>query len=58
MGAIDVRFAKERGVTVTNTPGMFDDEVADVALGYLILLARQLHRVDAVDRTGADRCPA
>lgn len=45
--AIDVRHADQRGIAVTNTPGMFDDEVADVALGYLILLARHLHRIHA-----------
>jgi D-3-phosphoglycerate dehydrogenase len=43
---IDERAAAERGITVTNTPGMFDDEVADVAMAYVTMLARRLHLVD------------
>jgi D-3-phosphoglycerate dehydrogenase len=43
---IDHRAAAERGITVTNTPGMFDDEVADVAMAYVTMLARGLHLVD------------
>lgn len=43
---IDLSAARELGIRVTNTPGMFGDEVADVVIGYLILLARLLHRTD------------
>jgi D-3-phosphoglycerate dehydrogenase len=49
---IDLGAAAELGIRVTNTPGMFGDEVADVVIGYLILLARQLHRIDERVRTG------
>jgi D-3-phosphoglycerate dehydrogenase len=56
--AIDVGYARGQGISVTNTPGMFDDEVADVALGYLLLLARQLHRIDADVRAGRWSKPA
>jgi len=49
---IDLDAARARGVRVTNTPGTFADEVADVAVGYLVLLARQLHRIDAGVRSG------
>jgi D-3-phosphoglycerate dehydrogenase len=49
---IDVAAASERGVKVTNTPNVFGDEVADVVIGYLILLARQLHLVDGAVRGG------
>ena len=45
---IDLEAAAELGIRVTNTPGTFGDEVADVVIGYLVLLARQLHRTDAV----------
>jgi D-3-phosphoglycerate dehydrogenase len=50
---IDLGAARARGVLVTNTPGTFANEVADVVIGYLVLLARQLHRVDAGVRSGA-----
>jgi len=49
---IDLRAAAQAGIRVTNTPGMFGDEVADVVIGYLILLARQLHRIDERVRSG------
>lgn len=50
--AIDVAAAAELGIRVTNTPGMFGNEVADVVIGYLVLLARQLHRMDSRVRAG------
>jgi phosphoglycerate dehydrogenase-like enzyme len=43
---IDLAVAAARGITVTNTPGVFDDEVADVAVGYIVMLARHLHLID------------
>lgn len=49
---IDLQAAAELGIRVTNTPGMFGDEVADVVIGYLVLLARQLHRTDREVRGG------
>ena len=49
---IDLAAARERGVKVTNTPNVFGGEVADVVIGYLILLARQLHLVDGAVRGG------
>lgn len=50
--AIDLAAAAELGIRVTNTPGMFGDEVADVVIGYLVMLARHLHRTDAAVRAG------
>jgi len=49
---IDVEAARALGITVVNTPAVFGGEVADVALGYVVMLARQLHRIDASVRTG------
>jgi D-3-phosphoglycerate dehydrogenase len=43
---IDEDVAKEEGIAVYNTPGAFADEVADVVLGYAIMLTRELHHVD------------
>lgn len=42
---IDKVAAAEFGIPVTNTPNVFGDEVADVALGYVLILARQFHRI-------------
>lgn len=55
---IDLDAARELGILVTNTPGMFGDEVADVALGYLLMLARQLHVIDREVRAGHWSKPA
>lgn len=49
---IDWVAATDVGIAVTNTPGVFDAEVADVAVGYLILLTRNLHRIDTGVRGG------
>jgi D-3-phosphoglycerate dehydrogenase len=49
---IDFEAAREHGIRVTNTPGVFGDDVADLAAGYLVMLARQLHRIDASVRSG------
>jgi len=49
---IDIQAAEALGITVVNTPGVFGGEVADVALGYVVMLARQLHRIDASVRAG------
>ncbi len=49
---IDLAAARRLDIPVLNTPAVFGDEVADVAIGYVILLARQLHRIDAGVRAG------
>ena len=55
---IDTEAARTLGIRVTNTPGMFGDEVADVVIGYLVMLARSLHVVDAELRAGRWAKPA
>jgi len=50
--SIDRQTAESLGILVTNTAGVFDDEVADTAIGYVLLLARQLHQIDARVRAG------
>lgn len=49
---VDFDACKEFGIPVTNTPGMFGNEVADVALGYLLSLSRHLHLIDRDVRSG------
>lgn len=43
---------KNYNIPIQNTPGMFNDEVADVAIGYLISLARDLTYIDKEVRNG------
>jgi D-3-phosphoglycerate dehydrogenase / 2-oxoglutarate reductase len=50
--AIDLEAAARLGIRVTNTPAVFGDDVADVAAGYLVLLARRLHLIDRSVREG------
>lgn len=50
--AIDVEYAETHGIRVLNTPGVFGHELADYALGYLLLLARRQHEVDREVRSG------
>ncbi len=49
---IDRPAADELGIVVRNTPGMFDDEVADVTMAYVIGLARHLHLIHVGIRDG------
>lgn len=50
--AIDLEAARRLGIRASNTPGLLAEEVADVVSGYLVLLARKLHRIDAALREG------
>ena len=50
--AIDRVAAEELGITVLNTPGVFGEELADYAMGYLHLLARRQHEVNEKVKTG------
>jgi lactate dehydrogenase-like 2-hydroxyacid dehydrogenase len=49
---IDAAAAAERGVVVTNTPGVLDDEVADTALGLLLMTVRELPQAERYLREG------
>jgi D-3-phosphoglycerate dehydrogenase len=53
LDGIDLAAAAVLGIRVTNTPDTFGEEVADVAIGYLIMLARHLHLIDRSVRSGA-----
>ena len=49
---VDFDAARELGLPVTNTPGMFGDEVADVAMSYVVGLARETFQIDRLVRAG------
>lgn len=44
---VDFAACKELGIPIINTPNMFGGEVADVAIGYLIGLARQTFYINS-----------
>jgi hydroxypyruvate reductase len=49
---VDVAAAKERGIPVTHTPGVLDDEVADLAIGLMLSVARRIPLADRYVREG------
>jgi glyoxylate reductase len=49
---VDVEAANERGVIVTNTPGVLDETTADVAFMLLLAAARRLGESERVLRAG------
>jgi len=49
---VDFRAAQALGIPISNTPGMFGREVADVALGYVIALARETFFIDREVKQG------
>lgn len=49
---IDVAAAKARGVVVTHTPDVLNDDVADLAIALMLAWARQIPRADRFVRSG------
>ena len=49
---VDVAAAKARGVTVTHTPNVLNDDVADLAIGLMLCAARQLPAAERYVRSG------
>jgi len=50
--SIDVATATARGVKVTNTPDVLNDDVADLAVAMLIMQAREMERASRWARSG------
>jgi len=49
---IDVLGAAARGIPVTNTPGVLNDDVADLAIALMVMTARRLAAADKYVRDG------
>lgn len=49
---VDFAACKVLGIPITNTPNMFGAEVADIAMGYVIALARETFQIDDGIRQG------
>ncbi|AJK48417.1 2-hydroxyacid dehydrogenase [Burkholderia plantarii] len=50
--AVDLAYARERGLHVSTTPGVLTDDVADLAIGLLLSVCRGLCQGDAQVRAG------
>lgn len=55
---VDFAACKDLGIPVINTPQMFGGEVADIAVAYVVGLARQLFEIDRGVRAGGWPKPA
>ncbi|WP_165071104.1 2-hydroxyacid dehydrogenase [Paludisphaera rhizosphaerae] len=51
--AVDLAYARERGIVVANTPDVLTEDVADLALVLLLAAGREIVAGDAHVRTGA-----
>lgn len=49
---IDVDACEKYNIKFTNTPGMFGDTVADIAIAYLLCLSREIVQIDRSVREG------
>lgn len=49
---IDVQAAKERGVTITNTPGVLTDSVAEYAMSMICTVSKRIAEGDRFTRAG------
>lgn len=50
--SIDVQEAARRGIVVTNTPDVLTDDVADIAIGLLLMVVRELPQSERYLREG------
>ena len=55
---VDFQACKDLGIPISNTPGMFGREVADIALGYEVALARETFAIDRGVKAGEWLKPA
>ncbi len=53
LDAVDLHLARALGIAVTNTPGVLNDDVADLALGLMLAVARKIPAGETHVRSGA-----
>ncbi|WP_438752333.1 2-hydroxyacid dehydrogenase [Pararhizobium sp. O133] len=51
--AIDLKFARDNNIRITNTPGVLTEDVADLGMALMLAAARQLPAGDAFVRDGS-----
>jgi len=52
VGHIDLKAARDRGITVTNTPGVLTEDTADMAMALILAAPRRLIEGDKLVRSG------
>ncbi len=50
--SVDVEYAQSRSIRITNTPGVLDEDVADLILGLMLGVCRRIAHADRFVRTG------
>lgn len=55
---VDFAACKRLNIPIANTPGMFGKEVADIAVSYVVALARQTYTIDREVKSGRWAKPA
>ncbi|MHA6719511.1 2-hydroxyacid dehydrogenase [Sphingomonas sp. RS6] len=55
VGHIDLKAARERGILITNTPGVLTDDTADMAMALILAVPRRLVEGDKLVRAGGWR---
>ena len=50
--AVDAAYARSKNVVVTNTPDVLNEEVADLTIGLLVSVVREIPKADAFVREG------
>ncbi|MCB1516799.1 MAG: 2-hydroxyacid dehydrogenase [Hyphomicrobiaceae bacterium] len=50
--SIDTAAAKQRGISVTNTPDVLNDAMAEITIGLMVALSRKIVPADAYTRAG------
>jgi glyoxylate reductase len=53
VGHIDLKAARERGIVVTNTPGVLTEDTADMAMALILAVPRRLVEGDELVRSGS-----
>nr|GEV45087.1 hydroxyphenylpyruvate reductase-like [Tanacetum cinerariifolium] len=50
--SVDLRYCKDKGIKVTNTPDVLTDDVADIAIGLMLVTLRGICECDRYVRSG------
>jgi lactate dehydrogenase-like 2-hydroxyacid dehydrogenase len=52
--AVDAAYARSKNIIVTNTPDVLNEEVADLTLGLVVSVVREIPKADGACRRSVD----